>query len=121
MDVARRNKLALLAEERRIVDGEEHAHRRLVDGDRRQRFGVLEVTDGIADFKSLDTHQCTDVARRYLGHLHATHTLECMQLLDFGLDDAAVALGQRHVHALAQRTTVHAAHGDTAGIGRIVQ
>ena len=86
-----------------------------------QRFGVLEVADGIADFKSFDTHQRTDVARRHFGHLHAAHALECMQFLDFGLDDAAVAFGQRHVHALAQCTAVHAAHGDTAGIGRIVQ
>ena len=49
--VAAGDKLALLAEERRVVDGEEHAHRRLVDLDGRQRLGVLVVADGVADLE----------------------------------------------------------------------
>ena len=33
VDVAASAELAFFAEERRVVDGEEHAHRRFVDGD----------------------------------------------------------------------------------------
>ena len=121
MDVAGSDELTLLAEEGRVVDGEEHTHGRLVDGDGRQCLRVLVVADGVADFKSFDAHQRADVARRDLLHLHAAHALEGVQFLDFGLHDAAVTLCQRDVHALAQRATVYAAHGDTSGIGRVVQ
>ena len=48
-EVARSYKLAFLAEEWRIVDGEQHTHRRLVNVDAGEFFGVFGVGNGIAD------------------------------------------------------------------------
>ncbi len=83
VDVAGSNKLAFLAEERGVIDGEEHAHRRLVNGNGRQRFRIFEIADCISNFESFDTYQRTDVTGRYFPHLYTAHTFERMQFLDF--------------------------------------
>ena len=119
--MARGTELALTAEERTIVDGEEHTHRRLVDGDGWQRLGVLEVGDGVANLETLETDNGTDVARAYLVGLLVTHTLKGMQLLDLGLLLAAVAVTDGDVHTIAQHATMHAAHGDTTRIAAIIE
>ena len=53
---------AVLTDERRIVDAEEHLQRRLIDGDRRQGDRVVEVGDGVADVHALDADHGADVA-----------------------------------------------------------
>ena len=116
LNVARGDVLALAAEEGRVVYCEQHAHGRLVYGDGGQRLRVVVVAHGVANLESLDAHQRADVAGRDFGHALAAHALEGVQFLDFGLQDGAVTLGQGYVHALAQRASVHAPHGDAARI-----
>ena len=49
-------------EERRIVDGEEHAHGRLIDSDWRQWLRILEIADGITNLELLQADNGTDIA-----------------------------------------------------------
>ena len=85
IDVARSHILAFLAEERRVVDGEEHRHGWLVNGNRRQWLGVLDVTDGIANLKLLQSDDSTNIAALHFVCTHMSHTLERVQLFDFCL------------------------------------
>ena len=121
MDVARGDILALAAEERRVVDGEKHTHRRLVYRYRGQRLRVLVVADGVPNLEIVYASQGADVTRADCGSLGAAESLEDLQLLDLGLDERAVALGERHVHALGQRPAMHAADGDAPRVGRVVE
>jgi hypothetical protein len=60
--VAAGHELAFLAEERRVVDGEEHAHGGFVHLELGQAFGVLGIGNGIADIEILQAHQGHDLA-----------------------------------------------------------
>ena len=100
LDVARSDEFAVLAEEGRIVDREQHAHRRFVDGDRFERFGVLVIADRVADLEAFDAYQSADFAALHLVHLGFTQSLENHQVFDAGFDHRdAVALGQRNGHS----------------------
>ena len=54
--------LPSLAGERRGVDLEVHDERRLVDRERRQRVGLVDVADRVADVDVLDAGDGDDVA-----------------------------------------------------------
>ena len=120
-DVARGAEFSFLAEERRVVDGEEHRHRRLVDRDGGQGFGSLGIGDGVADFEVRQADDGADVAARHLLRGTVSHALERVQFLDFRLFARAVAVDDGHRHAAAQRAAVYASHGDAARIGRVVE
>ena len=114
------DKLSFLAEEGRVVDGEEHRHRRFVDSDRRQWVGLLEVADGIADLKLLQSYDGTDITTPHFRGLDMSHTFEGVQLLDTGLLHRSVTMRDGHVHSLLEHATVHTAHGDASRIAGIV-
>ena len=120
-NVARSHILTILTKEGRVVDGEQHRHRRLVDGDTRQRLGLGSIGNGVANLEILDTHEGANVARSYRLHLGTAHTLEHVELLDALFYGRAVFLAQRNLHALFQHAPVHTAHGDTAYIRRVVE
>ena len=61
-DLAAGDELAFLAGERRGVHLEVHDERGLVDGDRRQRVGLVDVADRVADVHVLDAGDGDDVA-----------------------------------------------------------
>ena len=48
--------------EGRVVDGEEHAHRRLIDRDGLKRFGRSYIRERLTDLKAFDTDQRADIA-----------------------------------------------------------
>ena len=121
MDVTGSNELALLTKERRIVYGEQHAHCRLVNGDRRQCLRIFIVADRISDLKSFDTYQRTNVTGRNFRNFHTPHAFKSMQFLNLWLDDRTVAFRQRYVHAFSQSAAMHTAYGNTTGIRGIVQ
>ena len=60
--VARRDVGAVFSREWRGVHGEEHGDGRLVDGDVRQRRGILDVGDGLADRDAFHARDRDDVA-----------------------------------------------------------
>ena len=112
---------AFFAEERRVVDGEEHTHGRFVDGNGWQRLRVFIIAEGIADFKVFQTDDGADVSRRNFGCSLASHTGKSMQFFDFGFLPTAVAVADGDVHALFQGAAMYASHSDTSGIVRIIQ
>ena len=66
-NLARGEELALAADERRVVDHEEHRDGRFVDGDRGDAVGMLRIGDRVADVEALDARDADDVAgRRFL-------------------------------------------------------
>ena len=121
LDVAGGHELAVLAEERGVVDHEEHRHRGLVDGDRRERLRILDVGDGVADLEPVDAHQGADVAALDLVHIGLAQALEHHHLLDLGLLDDVVALAQGHRHAGLQGSARDASHGDPAHVRGVFQ
>ena len=122
LDVARGDVFAVLAEEGRAVDREEHRHRGFVDGDGGQRFGILVVADRVANFEAVDAHDGADLAAGNLLDLLLAEALENHQLLDPGfLHRHAVALGEGHHLARLERAARDLAHGDTARVGRIFE
>ena len=53
LDMPGSHELAVLSEEWGIVDGEEHAHCRLVHGNRRKRLRILVIRNGVADLEAV--------------------------------------------------------------------
>ena len=115
------DELTLFAEERRVVDGEEHRHGRLVDSDRRQWFRILGIANGVTDFEFLQSDDCTDIATIHLFGTHMTHTVEGVQFLDFGLLHRAVAMGNSNLLSVLHRAAMHTTHSNTPCIARIVK
>ena len=115
------DKFAVLAEERAVVDAECHTHRRLVDSNRLECFGVLCIADSIADFKTVNTDHRTYIAvADYIG-LHVSHAVESVQLFDLRLDHSAVFLGKGDHLAVFELTAVHASDSYSAYVGIIIQ
>ena len=121
VDVAGGDELPFAPIEGRIVDREEHAHRRLIDSDGLERFGRSYVRERLTDLKAFDTDQRTDVARGDAIDLCAAKTFEDIDLLDTHLCDRAITLAESYFLPFSEGTTVYATYGDTADIGRVVQ
>ena len=56
LDMSGSDVLAVLSEERAVVDGEHHRHRRFVNGDRVECFRVLDVADGVTYLEAFYTN-----------------------------------------------------------------
>ena len=121
LDMTACDVLAVLSEERTVVDAEGHTHRRLVDSNRLECLGVLCVADGVANLKTVDTDHRADIAILHHVGLHMTHTGEGMQLFDLGLHHRAVFLRQRHHLSVLELTAVYTTDGDSADVAVIVQ
>ena len=121
VDMARGAVFAFAAEERRVVDGEKHGHGGLVDGDGRQRFGIVVIADGVAYLKVVQAYDGANIAAGDCICAHMAHALEGVKLLDLGLLHGAVAVSYGDIHALADGAAVHTAHGDAAGIVGVVE
>ena len=121
LDVAGGHELAVLAEERGVVDHEEHRHRGFVDGDGRERLRILEVRDGVADLEPFDAHEGADVTALDLVYIGLAETLEHHDLLDLGLFDDVVALAQGYRHSGAKGAAGDATDGDPAHVRGVFQ
>ena len=99
------DELAVLSKERRVVDGEEHAHRRLVDGDWRERFRIFKVCNGITNFKPFDSDNCTDITALHLIDICLSEALKDHKLLDFLLLHDVVSLAQADLLAGLEATS----------------
>ena len=119
--VARGDVLPVPAGHRRRVDPEDHRHRRLVDGDRRNPDVVLGVADRFADGDALDAGDADDVAGGGLLDLHALQAIEGKQLGDLGLLDGPTELQHRHRAVQLHGAVEHAADRDPSEIVARVQ
>ena len=122
LNVARRHVFSLLAEERRVVDRKQHAHRRFVDCDRFQRLRIFEIADRIADLEPFDADQRANLAAFDPLDFGFAQSVEYHQILDSGLNHRfTVAFGQRDRHPRLQRPARQLADGDPADVRRILQ
>ena len=114
--MARSDILSLFPEERRVVDSEEHRHRRFVDGNRRQRFRILYITDSVTYLKLIQSDDSTDVTTVDTVGTDMTHTLESMEFLNLSLLHRAITVSDGHLHAVQHLTPMNTSHGDTSQI-----
>ena len=121
VDVARGDEFALFAEEGRVVDGEKHRHRGLVDGDGRQRLGIFHVANRVANLEFLKPDHGADVAAAHLFGAGVAHAVEGVQFLDFRFLERAVAMGNGHLLTVFQLAAMHAPHGNSPRVARIVE
>ena len=114
--MARREVLAVLAGQRRGVDGEGHAQHRLVDREALERLGVGRVGEGVADLDLGEARHDEEVAGDALVDLLATDAAEPEQRGEAALE-RRLALGellveQHDVLALAQAAAHDAPDGE---------
>ena len=81
-DLAAGEVLAFAAGERRGVDLERHADRRLVHDQRRQRLGLCRIAERVGDRRNLDAGERDDVARAGRIDFHAVQAVEAEHLRD---------------------------------------
>ena len=121
IDMTGSDKLTLFAKERRVIDGKEHRHCRLINGDWRQWFWVFIVTEGVTNLKLVQSDDRTDITTFHFSHLLVTHTVKSVYLLDFGLLHLAVSMRDSNVHSLLQHATMNTSYSDTTGVRTIIQ
>ena len=119
--VARGQPLAFAAGERRIVHGEDHGQRGLVDQQRLERRGMFGIGDGLADLNSLDAGDGHDVAGGNRFGFVALEAAEIEELGDARGLQRAVQLGDAHQFAAMQRALEDAGDGDAAEIVAVVE
>ena len=92
MDVARGDELPFTSIEGRVIDREEHAHRRLIDSDGLQSFGGSCIRHSLTNLEAFDTDQSADISRRDALYLRTSQTFEDVHLLDAHLCCRAITL-----------------------------
>ncbi len=101
---------------RRRVDTEDHRHRGLVDGGRRNRHAILGIGDRFTDSDVLDAGEADDVTGCGGRDVHALQPLEREQLGDFRLLLTAVELQYRDLIADAHLAVEDAANRDATQV-----
>ena len=116
VDVAAGDVFSLLAEEWRVVDCEQHAHRRLVnrDGGSGSGFSKSQMVSPISNFSKPMIAQMSPLET--LGVFTCPMPSKVCRLLYFGLLLRAVAVADGNVHALGERAAVYATNGYSAGV-----
>ena len=118
--------LAFLAEEGRVVDGEEHRHGGLVDLDGGQSLGVVDIADGVANLEGDILVEVHEHGANLTG-LHRSlyslfsKTLKDIEFLNLSLHHSTVAFGEGDVLTRLQGAAMEASHGDTAEVGTVVE
>ena len=80
----------------RVVHGENHGQRGLVDGQRLERRGIFEIGDGFADLNAFDAGDGDDVAGGNVLGFVAFEAAEGEKLGDARGLERAVELGDAH-------------------------
>ena len=119
--MARSHKLTFLTKKRRIVDGEQHTHRRLVDGDGWQCFGVFDIGDGISNLKTFDAHQRTNFTGRNFFSFHFFETFEDIQTTNPALDKSTIFFAQIHKLAILEGAAIEATNGNPTNEAGVIQ
>ncbi len=115
------HKLTIFPEEGGIVDRKQHRHRRLVDGNRRQRFRIIGVGNRFTDFETFHTDNRTNIAGLDSTYLRTSQTFEHVDFLDLRFHHRTVTLAKHDVLPFAQFAAMHTAHSDTTDIFGIIQ
>src|SRR5690606_27938176 len=84
LDMPGGHELPVLSKEGAVIDREEHAHGRFIDGYGPQLFWIVVIGNGIPDLKSLHAHNGTDVPGDNFTNLDAPQPLEGVEFLYLG-------------------------------------
>ena len=114
------HKLTVFSEERRVIDGKEHRHCRLVDSNCRQRFRLVCIGNRFTDLEAFYADNSADITGLDGIHLCTSQTFKYVDFLNLGFHHRAVAFTQHDILTFTQFTTMYAAYGDTAYIFGIV-
>ena len=115
------DELALTSEERRVVDAEEHAHRRLIDLDRRKRLRIFPVSNGIADLETFDADNGADVPALNRIHLGLSKAVKNHQVLYFLFFLNVISLAESDVHACSEGTSGNPSDCNPSHVRRIFE
>src|SRR5690606_8884202 len=121
LDVPGGHKLSILSEKGTVIDGEEHAHGRLINGNGLQLLRILKIGHGVPDLKALHAHYGTDVPGGHFTDLYPAQTFEGIELLGLGLDDLPVPFYQGNVLAFLENAPLEPTNGDPSGKGGKIQ
>ena len=118
-DVARGDVFAVFAEEGGVVDGEEHGHCWLVDGDCGEGLGVVAVGHGVAYVEAVESYDGAYVAALYGVDLVFAHAVVDVEFFDSLSGYGAVAFAEGDVLSGFEFTAVYASYGDAACVGGV--
>ena len=112
--MARGNKLSLLTKEWRVVDGEKHRHCRLIDSNWWKWLRILNITDGIANLKLIQSYDSTDISTVNTLCTNMAHALESVKFLNFSLLHRTITMSYSYLHTILHLSTMNTAYGDTS-------
>ena len=121
LDVAGGDELAFAAGEGRVVDREDDGDGGLVDLDGRQRLGIFERAEALADGDAGDAGDGDDIADRGLGGVFALEAVEGEELGDLDGLEGAVELGEVDLLAVLERAVEDATDGEAAEVVGVVE
>src|SRR5574344_462746 len=121
IDMAASTEFAFFTEEWRIIDSEKHTHCRLINCNRWQCLWIFVISNSIANLKTLQTYNSTDITTFYNISRLVTHTFESTQFLNLSLLFCSVTVTNSNIHTILQFTTVNTTDSDTTCIARIVK
>ena len=104
-----------------IVDGEDHAHRRLVNGDGRQGFRIFRVGDRVADLKTLQAVKGANLTGFHHLRFLAREAFKNVQAADALLFQGAVLFDQGYLLPVADAAALHPSDGHPAQVVGVVQ
>ena len=120
-DLTAGHKAALATREGAVIDPENHAHRRVLDLDRRQGDGIFRAGYRIADTDGCDPGKRDDIARVHFVDRLALEIAKNIDLADRSPFHLACSIDMHNGLARTQRTTAQTPNGDLADIGAVLQ
>ncbi len=120
-NLTRGNVLTFFTTERRGVNAEEHGNGRLIDGQRRQRFNILRIADGVRDIQLAQTGDRDDIARFSDVALDTLQTQMGQNFTDFTITGFAFAINDSDLLVRLHFTALDAADADDANVVVVVQ
>ena len=118
-DLAAGHETALASCEGRVRDLEAHAHRGLVDGERRPRLHLRGIAQRVGDAQRLDARDRDDVPGRGFRHRHTREPREAEHLEYPAAAPLAVAIHDDDGDVASDRAALDPADADGAHIARI--
>ena len=119
--VTRGDEFSIFSEERRVVDREQHVHRRLIHRNAWQCFRIFRIGDRISDIEILDTHHGAKITGMYFSYFFLTHPLEYIQFFHTATLGRTIGLHEGDRLIFFDHTATYFSYGNTSEERRIVE